>query len=197
VFKFISINAIPILLINYGYLIFLLLAIVEGPIVTIIGGFLSSLGYFHFLLIYLLALVGNLGCDFLYYILGRWGNERIMAKGHFWGINIERAKKIEKHFGEHAGKTILFGKWTHYAGAPILVAAGMARIPLKKFVWFNFVGESLKSLVLLMAGYYFGKAYQEVYKYLGYVSLIIFFVIILIIAIYLYGKNFLHHSSIQ
>lgn len=183
-------NDMPSLLIHYGYFIYLPLAVIEGPIVTIVAGFLTSLGYFNALAIYILAILGDLIGDTLYYVLGRRGNEYLLARKKFLWINIEQLKKLKNHFDKHLGKTILLGKWTHAIGAPILIAAGMAQVSFKKYILFNIIGTAPKMLAFLIIGYYFGQAYKRIDAYFNYAAAIIFFIIILIAVIYFLAKIF-------
>jgi len=187
---FVSTGKILGLLIAYRYAIFFPLTVAEGPIVTIIAGFLVSLGYMNFLLVYIIAVVGDVVGDVLYYALGRWGSGRIFRRGSFLGIKAEQLKKVEVHFDAHAGKTLLFGKWTQSVGAIILTAAGMAKMPLDKFVFYNTAGSIPKSLALMLIGYYFGRAYQQIDKYFGYASLVMLLITATAVAIYLLIKRF-------
>jgi len=182
---FLTAGKIFSLLLAYRYAIFFPLAVAEGPIVTIIAGFLTSLGYFNFLVIYILAVVGDIVGDVIYYFIGRWGGRRIMERGRFLWLRAEEFTKIENHFFNHAGKTLLFGKWTHSVGAIILTAAGMSRMPLGKFVFYNTAGSIPKSLALMIVGFYFGRAYQQIDKYFGFGALIMLVIIIVVTAAYL------------
>jgi len=185
------------LLIAYRYAIFFPLTVVEGPIVTIIAGFLVSLGYMNFLIVYVIAVVGDVVGDVLYYALGRWGSGRIFSRGSFFGIKVGQLERVEKHFGAHAGKTLLFGKWTHSVGAIILTAAGMAKMPLDKFVFYNTAGSIPKSLALMLIGYYFGRAYQQIDKYFGYASLAMLLIIAVAVAAYFLIKRFKNRINVD
>ena len=165
-------NIIPLLL-HYGYLIFLPLAIIEGPITTIIGAFLASLGYFDFLIIYLLAIAGDVIGDTIYYFIGYWGGKKISNKNKFMMIKIKTLKKVQSHFQRHPMKILLLGKWGHSIGAPVLLAGGMSHMPFKKFMLFNFLGTLPKVLAFAIIGYYFGKAYIKINKYFDYFSILI------------------------
>lgn len=187
--NFITTGKIVSLLLVWRYAIYFPLMVIEGPIVTIIAGFLTSLGYFSFALVYLVSVAGDLGGDILYYLIGRIGGGKILTREKFLGIKKEQWQGLENHFNRHSGKTLLFGKLTHSIGAPILVAAGLAKVPFRKFIWYNFIGTLPKSLAFLLIGFYFGQAYQQIDKYLGYAILSVFFAIILAAAIYLFAKR--------
>ena len=93
-------------------------------------------------------------------------------------------EKLEDHFEKHRKKTLIFGKLSHAFGAPILVAAGIVKIPLAQFMWFNFLATIPKSLIFLTIGYYFGQAYVRLNKYLDYLSIALIVLAVLAIIIY-------------
>ena len=167
------------LLLQYKYLIFFPLVVIEGPIVTTISGFLTSLGYFNIFFLYVIAVIGDVSGDVLYYSLGYFGGKRIYTRGRFLWIKMDQVQKLKNHFDNHFGKTLLFGKWTQSFGAAVLVASGVAKVPLGKFVWYNFVGTVPKTLLFLLVGYYFGRSITEFDTYFGYFTVIMFFAIVL------------------
>ncbi len=153
---------------------------------TIIGGFLVSLGYLNFFLAYLVLLFGDLVGDSLYYSIGRWGRNRFIERwGRYVGITAERLALMEAYFEKHGGKSLFFGKLTHAVGGVILVAAGMAKVPFWKFIWYNFLATLPKALILMLIGFYFGQAYAQLNRYLDYTALVTVAVVVLLIILYL------------
>ena len=73
--------ALVALITSYGYVLIFLLAIVEGPIVSIVAGFVSSLGYLDILVAYGVLVASDMVGDMLYYALGRWGASRRCGGG--------------------------------------------------------------------------------------------------------------------
>jgi len=182
---FISLSETIAWLIHYKYAVILPIAVVEGPIVTIIGGFLAAHGFLNVYIVYLIVVIGDLMGDTLYYLLGRWSRRPFLINwGRFFGITQERLTKLERHYEKHSGKTLIFGKISHGIGSGILIAAGVAKMPIRDFLWFNFLGTLPKSLLLLIIGYYFGQAYRQIGRYIDYTA--IFFVGGLIIILILY-----------
>jgi membrane protein DedA with SNARE-associated domain len=139
------------------------ITIVEGPIITIIAGFLASLKILEFFTTYAIVVIGDLVGDALYYILGRYGRSGFLDKwGKYIGLTAGNLQKVEGHFNDHGGKTLLFGKLSHGVGAAILTAAGMGNMRFGKFIFFNAAGTLPKSLLLMLAGYYFGSAVTHI-----------------------------------
>lgn len=185
-----SLDQIANLLIHYKYLILFPIITIEGPIATIITGFLSSLGYFNFLVAFLVIVVADVFGDVLFYTIGRFGREKFIQKwGHYIGINMRKVRRLESHFKNHSGKTLIFGKLSHAIGAYILIAAGIARMPLKDFIKFNFIATLPKSLILLLIGYYSGRSYYKISKYLDYTAVGTIAIALILLTIYLIMKN--------
>lgn len=159
------------LLYNYSYLILFPLVVIEGPIVTVIAGFLVSIGFMGFIPAYLTIVVGDLAGDFLYYSFGRWWfNKLIQGFLKFLTIDVAKVQKLKVVIAKHKGKVLFFGKLSHAIGAPILVSAGLAEIPVKDFLWFNFLATLPKSLILLLVGYYFGSTLVNFNKYFNWTA---------------------------
>jgi len=172
-------------LLAYRYIILFPLVIIEGPLVTILAGFLASLGQFNLLICYPLIVVGDVIGDVLMYAQGRWGGKPAVERwGHYFGLKPEIIGRLEEHFKNHPGKTLIVGKISHFFGGPVLIAAGMARLKFSKFLWFNVLGTLPKSLVLLLVGFYFGEAYAKFDKFFTYAGWAAGILVVLCIAAY-------------
>ncbi len=144
---------------SHGTVILLPLAILEGPIVTVLAGYAARLGIFQVPVAFAIVVLGDLVGDSVLYMLGRSGLRRIPVR---WlarlGLDPDREATLSSHFAEKGGRTLILGKITHSAGAPILVAAGLARMPFLPFLWYNLLGTLPKSAVFLALGYMLGEA---------------------------------------
>ncbi len=184
----ISLTAISLWIIRYGYLIILPISIIEGPIITVIAAFLAHQGYFNIFIVYFVVVLGDLIGDLLFYFIGHFGKKLSnTALGRFFGLTDERIKKLSEHFDVHSGKTIFWGKLTHSMGWAVLPAAGLAKMPIGRFLWFNLLGTLPKSLIFLLIGYYLGYAYQSIDSYISKIALALF--IVLAAAIFFYFKK--------
>ncbi len=185
-----SLHNIVVWLLAYRYEILFPITIIEGPIITIIAGFLAFQGYFNIFAVYGIAVLGDMVGDIIYYSIGLWGGRKFIERwGYFFGITVEKISKLETHFSLHSGKTLLFGKFSHVTGMPILVSAGMAKMPFRKFVWFNFLGTLPKVFLLAIFGYYFGAAYEQINTYFNYGFFIVLLAICALGLIYFLSKK--------
>lgn len=172
------------LLSTYKYFLLLPAATVEGPIISVIAGFLCSHEILSIPITYFVLIMGDMIGDTLYYSIGRWGGRPFIRKwGRFFGFNGTRILKLDNHFKNHAGKTLLIGK-TQAIGGFFLVAAGMSKMSYPLFMWFNLIVTIPKSMILLLIGYFAGHAYKLIDKYLGFYAIITTTLLAAIVTIY-------------
>jgi membrane-associated protein len=157
----------------YGYAALLPLAVIEGPAVTVFAAFLAAQGVFSLSAVYAVVVLGDLLGDMLYYAVGRWmigrwtrGHSPLghppLDRGHRWAARVRaRVGVLAPRIRTRAGAMLLFGKLTHSAGFVVLLAAGAAHVPMRRFLAFNLLGTLPKSLVLVVLGYWFGKLYAS------------------------------------
>lgn len=174
-------------LLLYRYLILFPLVAIEGPIITIIAGSLVATGFMNVFIVFPVVVAGDLFGDSFYYFLGKWGGTKLVEKwGHFFGFNPKQAENLKNHFNNHAGKTLFLGKISHGIGGVFLVAAGMAKMPYSRFIWFNFLATIIKTAVLLLVGYYFGQALTRINSIVQIVAFVLIIILIVVAIFYFY-----------
>lgn len=185
-----SLNIILGWIVAYRYLVLFPIAILEGPIISIIAGFLISIHLMELWIVFGVLVAGDVVGDILLYAVGRWGGSPLITRwGPKFGATPEHMDKFEKLFKTHAKKTLLFGKWGHAFGFPILVSAGVVREDLREFLLVSIGGTIPKTLFLILIGFYFGAAYENIDRYFTYaVVAIITLVAIAIFAYWLLGR---------
>lgn len=182
--------------IQYKYFVIFPAAVVEGPIVCIICGFLVSLKLLNPELVYVVLVVADLVGDSFFYTLGRFGGTRFVNHfGHYVGATKERVEGLEKHFKNHTNKTIIISKLTNFTAIFVLVAAGLVKMPYWRFLWINFIVTLPKSLALLVIGFFFGHAYNTFGSYIDTTGLIVFLFVAIGIIIYLFVKKSKKHEN--
>lgn len=168
---------------SWQYLILFSIVVIEGPIATVVAGFLVAQGNINFYLAYPLVVIADLVGDTFYYSIGRWGRKFGFK---IFRIKNEKFKELEKRFNENSGKAMLIGKAAHGFGGAFIFIAGVARMPYGKFLFYNAIASIPKSLILLLAGYFFGESYLKIGKYLDYYSYTILALGIIILISYIF-----------
>lgn len=181
-----------ILLTNYAYWALLPLAVLEGPIITILASFLASQGYLNILIVYVLVLSGDILGDIIHYFFGRYGGFKLVEKfGKRFGLDTDRLDSIkEKYFKENDSLwgTITWSKITHAPSSAIMFTAGLLRVNFRQYLFITTVNNVFKVLFFVVLGYFFGESYTVISKYITD-SWIIFVPIFIIIIYLLYGRK--------
>jgi membrane-associated protein len=146
-------------LIAHGSALILPLAVVEGPVVTIVTGFLAAQGYFDRYCALLLLTGGDLVGDLVYYWIGRTSIRPLTLLRGQIGLGDAVTPKLQQDLA-HSATTMLFvGKWTHTVGCLVLIGAGMLRMPLQRFILANLFAGIPKTVVLFGLGYFAADQY--------------------------------------
>src|ERR1035437_9192599 len=152
------------LLLTYKYFILVPLAIIEGPIITVICGFLVTLGVFNPFVVYIVMVVGDIVGDGLIYYIGYSGKKF----SHFFKISEEKLEKSKIFFEENHKKAIVTSELVHGIGFTGLIAAGASRVPYMRYFRTCALISVVQSFVMLILGIFFGHAYVLIGKYLNY-----------------------------
>lgn len=177
-------------LIAQGYLALFIITILEGPLITILGGFLSSLGFFNIYIAYLVILIADTIGDLLGYTIGYVGRNKFAVKILGWfKIKEDKLLGLDDFFLRHGGKSIFLSKFITGAGSWTLISAGMARFKLSRFMKYSVSASILKTGAYMALGYFFGHIYRYLIQTMNTISAIIVIIILLIFAIVMM-KNF-------
>ena len=177
--------ALTATLITYGYWAIFPIAVIEGPIVSIVAGFFVSTGHFGALSVFMLLVIADLVGDSMYYALGRFGGKHAIERwGSYVGVHEERIARFKELFDRHDWKVLFLGK-ASAVGSVILTAAGVAQMPYIRFMWLNLLGSTPKVLLFLGIGYFIGDSYVKADAYLKYGGIISTLVAIALVMVWI------------
>ena len=166
----------------WTYLVLALLVAIEGPIATLLGAAAASAGLMRPILVFIVAAFGNLTADSLWYSLGYAGKvETALRLGRRLGIRQELLESLEKGLQIHATKIMLMAKLTMSFMIPSLLAAGLVKVPWRRWFPAVFGGEMLWTGSLVLIGYYATEAIKRVERGIEYAILGLSLVFVLFI----------------
>jgi membrane protein DedA with SNARE-associated domain len=166
----------------WTYLVLALLVVIEGPIATLLGAAAASAGLMRPILVFIVAAFGNLTADSLWYSLGYAGKvETALRLGRRLGIRQELLESLEKGLQIHATKIMLMAKLTMSFMIPSLLAAGLVKVPWRRWFPAVFGGEMLWTGSLVLIGYYATEAIKRVERGIEYAILGLSLVFVLFI----------------
>lgn len=150
----------------HTYIILFLIMLVEGPIITAVAAYASSLGYFNIWMIFLISVLGNLIPDILFYWIGR--SSRVKSVEFFinkYFLSENSVKSMEKNLHLHFGKTFLVTKLCPMLPIPGILLSGFIRISFLRFIIVDIFFNLLYSVIFIIIGYIFGFAINNIFKY--------------------------------
>lgn len=170
---------------THGYALLAPLALVEGPIVSVIAGYLASLDLMALPLILLVVVAADLLGDAGFYLIGRKGRRWIPAR---WmariGLSRQKLARLVRGFRANGTRFLILGKLTHSAGFAALTAAGISRMNFARFMLVNLLVTIPKSLAFVLLGYLFGAASTRIDGWIFWGSLVMLGVVALGFAIW-------------
>jgi len=155
-------DTITHLILVYRYPMLILLAFIEGPIVSFAAGFLSSLGYFNPALVMVILVGKDMTVDAACYAVGYWGNKGALVHRYSRkiGITEEHWNKVDELWKEHPWRTMFISKLSYGLSLPFLISAGLTRMSYKRFWFYAAQIAFLQYGVLVIVGYFFGNYFS-------------------------------------
>lgn len=173
------------LLLTYKYIILMPLAIIEGPIVAVVCGFLVTLKIFNPLLVYIVLVIGDIVGDAGIYYIG-YSGKRFLK---YFKITEEKLEKAKTYFHENHKKAIVMSKLVHGIGFTGLIAAGASHVLYKRYFKTCMLISVVQSAVMILVGVLFGHAYVQIGKYLNYYAAIVS-IIVLIVLLFVFIRKY-------
>jgi len=156
----------------WTYFLLAFLVLVEGPIAVLAASAAASAGLMRPGLVFLSAAIGNLTADSLWWLLGYAGKPEWIHKiGRRLKIRESLIEHLKHSMVRHATRVMFLAKITLSFSVPTLIAAGLLRIPWKRwFPWFV-VAETLWTGSLVLIGYYTTEAISHLAEGMEFVLL--------------------------
>jgi membrane protein DedA with SNARE-associated domain len=131
------------------------------------------------------AVLGSMVGQMPWYYAGRiLGRRRVVALSGRYGrwltVTPHEVERVFDWFDRYGAASVFFGRMVPAIRAVISLPAGIARMPLPKFLAYSLAGTTIWMGGLAYAGYQLGEHYTLVEKYLGPGTKIVVAAIILI-----------------
>lgn len=182
---------------HWGYLLVFLSTLAEalpiigsfypGHTIVLLSGWFAQLGVLRLDAAILVASTGAIIGDLLGYIVGRqYGHEFISRYGKYFFFNKNKYEKTGQLVREHAGKTLIIGRFSPFTRAFAPFIAGTSRVKFYKFLIYDILGGIAWAAGSVLIGYIFGLGFSTAAKYFGRLIIIAVAAIILLIMAYRY-----------
>ena len=143
-------------------------------------------GPWSFWIVVIVATIGNTIGSLIAYAIGAWGGRPFLERwGRYLLIRPHEIEVAERFFERYGSATAFFSRLLPIVRTFISFPAGVARMPLGRFVAYSTAGAFIWSTVLVFAGVQLGARWQDIRHALqpfdllialGVVALVILFI---------------------
>jgi len=151
------------------------------------AGFLVYEGKLNIIMVILAGAIGSvIGALFSYYTGKFFGREFILKYGRYVLISGKHLAATENFFQKHGDKAVFIARFIPVVRHLISFPAGIARMDIKKFSLYTFVGSFIWCSILAEVGYLLNQNWHVIEQYtsvldyifvLGIIGLLILFYI--------------------
>lgn len=165
--------------IGVGLLIFLenIVPPVPSEVILPLAGFRARTGALNVWLVWPAATAGSVLGALVLYGVGAWlGYGRLHAlAGKRWFIltsqgDLDRGERI---FARHGGKMVLLGRCVPLIRSVVSIPAGIARMPLPRFLTLTAIGSGVWNALFISLGWILGDQWGRVQGWLGPISYVV------------------------
>lgn len=157
-----------------GYFGIAVLMVLEAACIPIpsevtmpVGGLLAASGRLSFLWVVLIGTLANVVGSLLAYYVGASGGRGLLLRyGKFVLIKPHDIERAERWFEKYGSGAIFFSRLLPVARTFISLPAGVARMPVVRFVLLTFLGCLPWSFALTWAGYALGQNWKTILPFL-------------------------------
>ena len=139
---------------TYGYFALLVGTFLEGETILILAGFAAHLGYLSLPWVILVAFIGTLSGDQLYFYLGCRNSEFVLNKHPAWQSRLD---KVQRLFERYQTLLILGFRFLYGLRTITPFALGRSGVPPGYFFLLNTLSALVWSAAVGIGGYLFGN----------------------------------------
>jgi membrane-associated protein len=159
------------LLNEYKYMILFPLAIIEGPILAVIAGFLCLRGILNIWIVLPVIVLADMVSDSACFFIGRKGVPARLKNIIYWlGFNRERILRAKNFIEGHPKSFIPMAKITLGIGVLGIYLTGNSGVPYRRFIFICLITSICQYVIYLAIGFLFGTAYARINQYLDYTA---------------------------
>jgi membrane protein DedA with SNARE-associated domain len=128
------------------------------------------------------ATAGSLVGALVGYAIGAWGGRPLLDRwGRYVGIGAEDLDRADAWFVRWGSWAVFLGRMVPLVRTFVSYPAGIARMPLGKFIVFSTLGSLIWNVALIVAGFVVGENYEQIAAALKPYEYVIYAVVLLVV----------------
>jgi membrane protein DedA with SNARE-associated domain len=133
----------------------------------------------NWLVVLVIATLGAVLGSLAGYLIGAWGGRPLLDRwGRYVHIQPEDLDRADAWFARYGAWAVFLGRLVPLVRALINYPAGIARMPLGRFLLFSALGSLPWNAVLLLGGYLLGENYRRLYDAVRPYELVIYALVV-------------------
>lgn len=162
-----------------------------SEIIMPFSGYLVSTGRFNLHAVAFAGALGNLIGSLAAYYLGYWGHERVVRKlvkkyGKWVLLSEEELDRAEDLMHKYKDLIVLISRVVPGIRTVISLPAGIAKLPILRFVTLTFIGSLIWSYLLAYIGLLLGQNWHSIGPYFHKLDAVIVVLIVGGVGFYIY-----------
>ncbi|MFA6322481.1 MAG: DedA family protein [Candidatus Buchananbacteria bacterium] len=160
---------------------------IPSEIIMPFAGFLVAKGQLSFFWVGLLGSLGNLAGSALAYYIGLWGGRPLIEKYGKWFLISKHDLNLADHwFNKYGDWAVFFGRLLPVVRTYISFPAGIAKMDIKKFCFYSFIGALPWCFLFAWLGIKMGNNWELIREKLHAFDMTILALVILMILLYVW-----------
>jgi len=169
---------------NLNYFTVALLMAIESTFIPLpsevvvpFAAYKAAQGDLNVFLVVLFGTVGALSGSLINYSLAYYLGRPLIHKfagskvGKLFLLSEEKIIHAEQYFVRNGRTSTFIGRLVPGVRHLISIPAGLAKMNLRDFIFFTFIGAGIWNICLAIVGYYLYEIREQIYPYLGYIML--------------------------
>ena len=145
-----------------------------SEIIMPFSGYLVFTGQFSIVGVTLAGAIGNVLGSLVAYYVGVWGGRQFVERyGRYFLVSQHDMEMADRWFAKHGEAAVLIGRLLPVVRTFISLPAGIARMDVKKFVLYSFIGAVPFCYALAYVGVKMGEHWNELHQYFHHADLVI------------------------
>jgi membrane protein DedA with SNARE-associated domain len=146
-------------------------------------------GPWSFWIVVIAATIGNTVGSLIAYAIGAWGGRPFLERwGKYLLIRHHEIELAERFFDRYGAATAFFSRLLPIVRTFISFPAGVARMPLGRFIAYSTAGAFLWSILLVWAGTQLGERWEDIRHALQPFDLLIAVAVVALVAIFVWWR---------
>ncbi len=176
---------------TYGYLAVFLGSLFEGDALLLVASFLAYLGKLDLPLVMLAAFFGTWLSDIIWFLLGRYSHNTVLARSEFLNSLSNRSADI---VGKRPRLMALSMRFMYGLRMVIPFSLGKTPMSTSSFLIYNAVGVWSWVFVFTALGYFFATITETIFGRMKHLEIILPIIIVTTLLLLIYASHIIEYA---